>query len=305
MGGQNVSRRRIGAGIVGATLALLFATASATAADPESGPPPTAAERAISDAKAQLAQDWLAVKKGTLSHASFARKYPSYGGVDLQGTEFQAGTFSTSSTNLTALTATTGALLMSQTPQSNSYYCGPAVGYEILKYLKGLGPSGESVTQAHLAAYCSPGYLCTNALGETPWYVGSSYGDAGGYPMTSTLNKWTDSAWYITVKGTTYDEAHYESYLIFDVDHGHPLAIDVKEVANAGYHLPGHPVSRNIGHWVAASGYSQSGDLTYYADSVYGVSTNVISWADDVPSASSYFASTKFYSLFQARGYVW
>jgi hypothetical protein len=135
--------------------------------------------------------------------------------------------------------------------------------------------------------------------------VGSSYTDANGYPMTSTLNEWTGTPYYITVKGTTYDEAHYESYLLFDIDHAHPFAIDVNEVANTGYHLPGHPVSHTIGHWVAASGYDQSGDLTYYADSVYGLSTNVITWADDVPAAFSYFASTKFYSLFQTRGYVW
>jgi hypothetical protein len=300
-----VSRRRFGAGIAVATLALLFATASVMAADPESGPPPSAAELAISDAKAQLAQDWLAVKKGTISHASFARKHPSYGGVDLQGVEYHAGTFSTSSTSLTALTGVTGIVWMYQNPQQNSYYCGPATGYEILKYLNGIGPSGETVTQGHLAAKCSPGYLCTNDMGQTPWYVGSSYADAGGHPMASTLNKWTDSAWYITVNGTTYDEAHYESYLIFDVDHGHPFAMDVKEVAGSGYHLPGHPTDRNIGHWVAAAGYNQSGDLTYYADSVYGVSTSVISWADDVPSAFSYFASTKSYSLFATRGYVW
>jgi hypothetical protein len=72
---------------------------------------------------------------------------------------------------------------------------GPATASEILKYLGGRGPGGETVTQSHLAAYCKPGYLCTDGLTETPRYAGSSYADAGGYPMPSTLSKWIDFGW--------------------------------------------------------------------------------------------------------------
>jgi hypothetical protein len=133
-----------------AAVASLLACASVFAADPESGPLPSAAERAVSDAKSQLAQDWLAVRQGRLSEASFARKYPSYGGVDLKAAQQKAGTFSATSSDMAVASFTGGTLGMAQRTQSNSYYCGPAVGYEILKYLGGQGPSGETVTQSQL-----------------------------------------------------------------------------------------------------------------------------------------------------------
>lgn len=298
-----MSRRTYATGLACAVAAILLAAPAVSAADPESGPPPTAAELAVSDAKTQLALDWIAVKQGKLAASTFAKQHPSYAGVSLATAEAKAGTADASTFTTTAATA--GTLGMSQKSQANSYYCGPATAYEIVKYLGGNGPAGETVTQGHLAAHCSPGYLCTDALTETPFYVGTSYNDASGYPMTSTLNKWDDTTWYITTKGPTYNEANYENDLTFDIDHAHPIAINIQEVANSGYHLPGHPTNRAIGHWVAASGYDQSGVRTYYADSVYGVSTSVISWANSVTNPYSYFASAKFYSLFSTRGFVW
>ncbi len=186
-----MSRRSSIGGLVCAVIALVCATSAVSAAGPADGqgPAPTAAELAVSDAKSQLAQEWQAVRQGETDATAFARKHPSYAGISLQSAATSAGLMSPDA----AAASSAGIIRMSQKSQSNSYYCGPAVRYEILRYLGGQSPARESVTQPHLAAHCSPRYLCTDALTQTPWYVGSSYTDANSYPMTSTLNKWTDS----------------------------------------------------------------------------------------------------------------
>ena len=143
---------------------------------------------------------------------------------------------------------------------------------------------------------------------ETPWWVGTSYGDAGGYPMTSTLNTWGRTGWYTTQPGTghdaTFTEAKYNADLVLDIDIGYPTATDVYEQANTGPHLTNHKPSIIIKHWVAGYGYASTGATTRYADSVHGVSTTIISWAGGVPAYWS-LPSTSFFTLIGPFGVMW
>jgi hypothetical protein len=291
---EGMNRRSVVSSLACAVTLLMCSSAFALAADPESGPPPTRAQKAETDLRVQMAADWMAVRQGKLTASAFESRHAAYATQSLAA----------DNTSLVAAGLTGNIIAMTQAPQANSYYCGPAAAYEALRYLGGsTGPGGESLTQPHLAAKCSTGYLCTNSLTETPWYVGSSYPDEAGYPMTSAMNRWTGSSWYDTTKGTTYSEAVYESLLVFDIDHTHPVVINiVEQKSTTTPHLPGHPKDRVIGHWISASGYDDYGNLTYYADSVYGASS--VSWSGSVTHPFSYFSSANMYNLFATRGYV-
>ncbi len=308
-----MNRRSAITGLVLGAATLLATASVAVAADPwdASGPALSAADQAALDAKTEMAQDWVALKSGKLSAAAFLAAHSSWADVSLSAAATQAAAQASAASSGVTPMAVSGALGLVQVPQSTNYRCGSATAYEILKYLKvSTGPGSEALSQPNVGKKCATGYLCTEVLSpqETPWYVGSSYPDAGGYPMTSTLNRWKVTTWYATQRGhakdTTLTEAQYEADLVLDIDNAHPVAIDVYEVANTGYHLVGHPTNRTISHWVAAYGYASSGATTNYADSVHGVSTSVISWAASVPAYSP-FASARFFSLFNTYGFVW
>jgi hypothetical protein len=68
---------------------------------------------------------------------------------------------------------------------------------------------------------------------------------------------------------------------------------------------PGRPpTNADIGHWVAVHGYKDSGDTSYYADSVHG--TTFWSWSDNVP-AHSYISNAHLEWLMSnnSKGFVW
>lgn len=301
-----MNRRSASAVLMSALFALAGSTSVARAADPPHSdtPAPSAAEQAAIDQKQAIAHDWMLVKQGQLTASAFASAHPAWAGVTLADTTAQ-------SDGVVSPTAESGALGLSETPQYTNYACGEASAYEILRYLKVTkGPGGETLSQPHLGAKCTTGYLCTETMSpkETPWYIGSSYPDAGGYPMRSTLNKWAATTWYVTQVGHQHDTsltvADYTADLVLDIDNAHPVAIDVYEQANTGPHLVKHPTNKIILHYVAAYGYDSSGATTMYADSVHGVPTSIISWAAAVPAYSP-FSNSSMFTLFSPFGYTW
>jgi hypothetical protein len=277
------------AALIGALLLITPAAVAdpTAAADPAQSAPPisitggptaggpvvrTPAEQAFYELRSHLVSDYAKVRAGTLDRADFARENDAflaqYGG--LTGGEIAV-------VDLAPL-ATSGTLSMSQYAQSTTTYCGPATAYEILKYLAvSSGPGGLSLFQSHLAGQCATGFLCTDTLGNTPWYYYSGY----PHPMLSPLNTWKTHAWYAVSSRAT----NYTTWLVYDIDNYHPLAVAVRELANGSTpHLVGHPMNIQIDHWIAASGYQSAGASTYYADSVHG--TTFWSWGANVPAFS-------------------
>lgn len=240
----------------------------------------TPAEQTFFELKSKIVADYALVRAGTLGRSAFALENQAflaqYGDVTANDIATQ---FATQIANAkVAPMATSGTLNMTESPQATSYYCGAAAVYEILSYLGVTsGPANETLTQAHLAGTCSSGYLCTDHLGETPWYYYSGY----PHPVLSTLNTWKHPMWYAISSGAT----NYVSWLTYDVDYHYPLVVGIDEAANASTpHLVGHPTNIVISHWISASGYRNSGSDTYYADSVHG--TSFWSWSKNVPAFS-------------------
>jgi Peptidase_C39 like family len=282
----------------------LVGTSAAGAADPayvntgggaDGGPVVrTAAQQKLYDRKVKLANEYAAVSAGSLDYATFRADFDAF--LPKAGVASPLSKAAATAT-ATASTASTLTLALSQKAQKKTYYCGPAVVAEMLDFMNiATGPNGESMTQANLAGSCKAGYLCTDHLGETPWYYASSY----PHPMRTTLNTWKGVSWYEVEN----DMSHWVDDLRADIGWGWPIASNVNEWNGSGYHLVGHPTNATIGHWVAVHGYKDSGDTTYYADSVHG--TTFWSWSDDVP-AHSYISSARFEWLMSnnSKGFVW
>jgi hypothetical protein len=175
-------------------------------------------------------------------------------------------------------------LAQNQQAQWNSYYCGPAAVTEVL------GMRGVYTDQGTMA-----GQLGTTTDG-TAWY------DGYRYPVADVLNNNFGGNYYAAVavayNPTSSDYSNYNSYLVYDIDHGWGIAGDAWEEAG-GAHLVGHPVNQTIFHWFAIRGYSDYGNTTSYEDSVAG---SVIGWP--VPPYSD-LASSTIVAILGGRGYVW
>src|ERR1022692_1140192 len=180
-------------------------------------------------------------------------------------------------------------LIASQQPQVRNYFCGPAAVSEMLAQMK--------VTLPQPAA--------ARELGTTPG--GTDWSDAGGYPVPKVLNAnqkprnygavglpWTPTAAQIKT---------FEVDLVTDINHGPgvPIAGNAYEVPG-GPHLVGHPPGQTIMHWFDIRGYSKSGAVTDYEDSVHGAAS--IGWSAAVPAYSA-LASATIVNIVGARGYVW
>ncbi len=252
----------------------------------------SAAEQALYDQKVKIAQEYAAVRAGKLDYATYAADYNAYAA---------ANGLSSSHVSPNTVTMSENTLALNQQKQYTSYYCGPATAEEILNYLGvTTGPHGESLTQGHLGGSCAKGYLCTDQEGGTDWYYNADY----PRPMKNTLTDWSGYQYYVET-----DMNQWVSTLLSDIDTGFPIASNVREWKDTDggqYWLAGHPSNGTYtsGHWVAVHGYKNSGNTTYYADSVHG--TTFWSWSGSVP-AHSYIGNLAFKWLMSnnSRGFIW
>lgn len=250
----------------------------------------TAGQQKLYDQKVKLAKEYAAVSAGSLDYATFKADFDAF--LPKVGV-----TSPLSKAAATASTASTLTLALTVKSQKKTNYCGPAMVAEMLDFMNiATGPNGESMNQGNLAGRCTTGYLCTDSVGNTPWYYYSGY----PHPVRSTLNAWKGVAWYEVEN----DMSQYEADLKADIGWGWPIAANINEWNGRGYHLVGHPTNADIGHWVAVHGYKDSGNTSYYADSVHG--TTFWSWSDNVP-AHSYISNTRLEWLMSnySKGYIW
>lgn len=190
------------------------------------------------------------------------------------------------------------ALTQNQQPQQTGVWCGPATVSEAL---------GQR--SLYLDQNSSASQLKTDASG-TAWsgiYVSTL--PSTGYPVADVMNNRTGSTWYVPISvsstATATDKANYRTALVTDVGNaGYPLIGNAMEVAGHA-HLFGHPVDKNIQHWFDIYGYANSGADTLYEDSVYGVSTSIITWADGVTTPYTTMASDTIVGILGGRGYIW
>lgn len=183
-------------------------------------------------------------------------------------------------------------LIANQTPQSTSYYCGPAAVHEALDAL------GVSLSQAAAAAAL---HTSTNGTGWSQ--AGTS---PSGYPIPDVLNAHQSRNFYVPqpVSAPTSSAINaYKDELETDISGwGAPLIGDAWETASSDYHLVGHPRDRTIFHWFEIRGYENSGGSTMYEDSVHNASS--VSWHAGVPAYST-LPSSWIVSIVSGRGYVW
>lgn len=182
-------------------------------------------------------------------------------------------------------------LAANQTPQSTSYYCGPASVHEAL------GTIGVSLSQAAAATK-----LHTTTQG-TAWSGGGT--SPSGYPVPDVLNANQGRNYYVpqpVSSATSSTISTYKGDLKLNI-YGvrAPLVGDAWEVPG-GPHLVGHPADREIFHWFEIRGYQDSGASTMYEDSVHGAGS--ISWSGSVPAYST-LASSTIVTIISGRGYVW
>ncbi len=184
-----------------------------------------------------------------------------------------------------------GARLLAATQQAQvrNYFCGPAAVSEMLAQV------GVRVTQAAAA----------RQLGTSS--SGTDWSDASGYPVPRVLNAHQRKTKYVVVPlpwvPTRAQISAYETDLVSDLGKGAgvPLAGDAYEVPG-GPHLAGHPAGQTIMHWFDIRGYSRSGAITSYEDSVHGAPG--IAWGGVVPAYSA-LPSATIVDILGARGYVW
>ena len=179
-------------------------------------------------------------------------------------------------------------LAATQRAQIRDYFCGPAAVTEMLAQL-------NVVLHQRAAARD----LGTNLSG-TDW------SNAHGYPVPRVLNAHQARNKYVAValpwSPTATQVGVFKMDLVSDISRrsGVPLAGNGYEVPG-GPHLVGHPPGQTIMHWFDIRGYSHSGAVTDYEDSVHGAPS--IGWSAAVPAYSSLSTVTMVYIL-GARGYV-
>ena len=182
-------------------------------------------------------------------------------------------------------------LAANQTPQSTSYYCGPAAVHEAL------GALGVSLSQSAAAT------ALHTTTGGTAWSGGGT--SPTGYPVPDVMNRYQSRNYYVpqpVSSATSSAISTYENDLEMDVSAIRaPLVGDAWETPS-GYHLVGHPGGQQIFHWFEIRGYYGSGGTTLYEDSVHGATS--ISWSGSVPAYSN-LPSRQIVSIVGGRGYVW
>lgn len=186
---------------------------------------------------------------------------------------------------VTPLASSTSVFLgVVQAGQETPYYCGPAAGYEIIRYLHGAGFTsrydGSALSQIGLA---NANHMRTDINRSTDW--------SSGLYVTG-VNRWRGTNYYVQVNAPS--AALLTNVFTYSMDvNGMPFSGDTVEFAG-GAHYNQHPQNKTIGHWITAYGYTSSGAVGYWADSA----TTSWPWID--PTFS--YNTSSFSTFLQSNG---
>jgi uncharacterized Zn-binding protein involved in type VI secretion len=153
-------------------------------------------------------------------------------------------------------------LNLTQEPQTKGYYCGPAVGSEIIKSplfaSMRSAKDGSAISQSSMA---NANHMKTDANQVTSW---------ASKNFVNGLNAWTGGAKHKYAQYSTPSSSTVIAALTTVMIGGAPIAVDAVEQVG-GTHYNGHP-NRLIGHWLASYYYGNYGATVGFADSTAGSS---------------------------------
>lgn len=152
--------------------------------------------------------------------------------------------------------ATKRILDVTHAAQVKGYYCGPASGFMVLRYLSegDSAYNGASLTQDHVAG---ADHMRTDINGSTPWSSGL---------FRTGLNRWregTNRGFYVILASPSNSD--FRAALRSDIDDFMPFGVSTLELFNQN-HYNGHPTNQTIGHWLVAQGYDDGLDTTSFDD---------------------------------------
>ncbi|WP_457252765.1 hypothetical protein [Pedococcus sp. P5_B7] len=217
------------------------------------------------------------------AEAAYESKYGGPGGGSSKASSTVVSRVMTS-TDLAAAFPTSRSLGVVQVGQLKTYYCGPASGYEIIRYLHGAGFSSRfDGTAAGQGGLANANHMETDKYAKTDWARAD---------WTLGVNRWRGVNWYVQVHAPS--SSLLKSVAAQSIGgNGMPFSGDTVEFAG-GPHYNGHRKDRTIGHWIAGYAYTGSG--------------STISWADSsttsFPDAARYFSysASSFATFLQSNG---
>lgn len=202
-------------------------------------------EQKRATSKMDLAAAYVAMRDGEVSAADYAKTVASSDPI------FEAETPSG-----VGQQATTNVLRLRTYRQINNFFCGPATGKMILKYLKEgrSAVNGAYQDQDHIGG---ASHMRTWQNRVTSWTSGN---------FRKGLNLWRSAVpdgYYVDLDSPTVSQ--FVNALRYDIDLGFPFGADTVEFAG-GIHYNNHPTDRLIGHWIEVHGYYDSAARTRFAD---------------------------------------
>jgi hypothetical protein len=219
------------------------------------GAAPAMTQQAKDKVASTLAWD-AAVKAGNTAGAAKAlNAYTAKWGGAGAGT--QAKLMSLTQVDTVTVAAPVSRVLgVAQVGQHTGFFCGPASGYEIIRYLHGIGfTSRYDHSAPGQAGLANANHMGTSANHVTAWATGR---------YVTGVNRWRGVNDYVQVHAPS--PVLLKSVFTSSIGlHRMPFAADTVEFAG-GPHYNGHP-NRTIGHWITAYGYSSAGAVGLWADS--------------------------------------
>jgi hypothetical protein len=186
-----------------------------------------------------------------------------------------------------------------QTPQTKSYYCGPATAQMILQAI------GITKTQSYLAGN---NFLQTEIYCSTPWYL-TDGSTSSQFVMATTLNNIQSYRYYTPsplgnagCNPLTVDQCKSKIMSTTSSGYGVALCGESKAGINEPSHLPGYPTNETIQHWLACRGYYGNGNYIWIVDPAYD--GEGVSFANNINGTYAIQAS-QVQAFIAPRGMIW
>jgi hypothetical protein len=211
---------------------------------------------------------------------------------------------------VTPMAAVSKSLTVTQSPQSKSWWCGPASAGSVIhswhnekNWSTVSAYDGHSLSQTWLAGYHYTQAGTALDDPDQPWAGGTNWDEKD---MTRALNHWLfdDDTNYVQWSPDTV--ANLESKVTLDIDVEWMIASDMYEKAS-GPHYNHHPVDKLIAHWTTIYGFAASGDTFRFQDPAANSPALNSSWDAVLPTFTMSSTSTFNYMTKQGvtRGIAW
>ncbi len=208
--------------------------------------------------------------------------------------------------------AVSKSLTVTQSPQSKSWWCGPASAGSVIhawhneKYWSTVSEyDGHSLSQTWLSGenYTRAGGPVWHDPDQMDWAHWATNWD--NKDMTRAINRWLFGTFSYYVQWSPDTVANLESNVTLDIDIDWMIASDMYEKLN-GSHYNHHP-NQAIAHWTTIYGYAASGDTFRFQDPAANSPDLDGAWDAVNPTFSMSSTSTFSYMTKQGRtrGIAW